>query len=323
MNWVVFSYSLPTKAVSSPRVTLWRRLRRLGAISPAGGVQVLPARDECIEAFQWLAQEIRQAKGEAVVMRVEQFEGLTDQQLIDLFQAARAEEYGELEVQIAELEKTVGRRAKSAPLATQRDALERLKRRQSEITRVDYFYSPAGKQIVARLADIEKALLPQKILTPKIELVAINTYRGRQWVTRPRPHVDRLACAWLIRRFIDPEAVIRYAARPKPDEVAFDFDTADAQFGHVGNLCTFETMRLAFSLDDPALHALAEIVHEIDLHDGRYVRPEIAGIEAILDGWQQTEWSDAEREVHGLAFFEGLYQTLKSNATAALAKKRR
>src|SRR5512136_282876 len=104
MNWVVFSYSLPTKAVSSPRVTLWRRLRRLGAISPAGGVQVLPARDECIEAFQWLAQEIRQAHGEAVVMRVEQFEGLTDQQLIDQFQTARTEEYGEVEEQIAELE---------------------------------------------------------------------------------------------------------------------------------------------------------------------------------------------------------------------------
>ena len=103
MDWVVFSYSLPTKAVSSPRVALWRRLKRLGAISPAGGVQVLPARDECIEAFQWLAREIRQAKGEALLMRVEQLEGLTDQQLIDLFRTARDEEYTQVEAQAAEL----------------------------------------------------------------------------------------------------------------------------------------------------------------------------------------------------------------------------
>ncbi len=93
MDWIVFTYSLPTKLRSSPRVTLWRRLRRLGAIALAGGMQVLPARDECVEAFQWLAQEIRQAKGEALVMRVQQFEGWTDQQVIELFRQARKVEY--------------------------------------------------------------------------------------------------------------------------------------------------------------------------------------------------------------------------------------
>src|SRR5437879_13482224 len=85
MGWVVFSYSLPSKASSSPRVALWRRLQRLGAITPKAGVYVLPDRDECVEAFQWLAQEVQQAKGEAVVMRVERFEGLTDPQIIELF----------------------------------------------------------------------------------------------------------------------------------------------------------------------------------------------------------------------------------------------
>src|SRR5918911_2849116 len=88
MQWIVFSYSLPSQSRSAPRVALWRRLRRLGAVTPAGGVYVLPARDECLEAFQWLAQEIRQAQGDALVMRVEQFEGLDQQQLIGLFNAA-------------------------------------------------------------------------------------------------------------------------------------------------------------------------------------------------------------------------------------------
>jgi hypothetical protein len=81
MPGVVFSYSLPSAGRSSPRVAVWRRLRTLGAVSPKGGVHVLPAHDECVEAFQWLAQEVEQAKGEALVMRVERFEGLTDAQL--------------------------------------------------------------------------------------------------------------------------------------------------------------------------------------------------------------------------------------------------
>ena len=78
MTWIVFSYSLPSKAQSSPRVALWRRLRRLGAISPTGGVHILPARDECLEAFQWLVREVQQAQGEALVIHAERFEGLTD-----------------------------------------------------------------------------------------------------------------------------------------------------------------------------------------------------------------------------------------------------
>src|SRR5512135_7318 len=121
MNWIVFSYSLPGKSGSGPRVNLWRRLRRLGAISPAGSAQVLPARDECLEAFQWLAREIRQAHGEAIVMRVEQFEGMSDQQLIDLFHAARGEDYAGIERHIAELDKTLSKRLKTEDRSRLRD----------------------------------------------------------------------------------------------------------------------------------------------------------------------------------------------------------
>ena len=321
MHWVVFSYSLPAKAVSSPRVTVWRRLRRLGAISPAGSVQVLPARDDCVEAFQWLAQEIRQAKGEAVVMRVEQFEGLTNQQLIDLFHAARAEDYQEIEGQLMDLEKALGRRLPADKRSAHQETLGRLQRRHAEIARIDYFNCPAGRQVASRLAKIEETLSPRTPPAPQIESHAIEAYQGKCWVTRPHPHVDRLACAWLIRRFIDPAAVIHYAAQPQPDEVTFDYDTTESRFGHVGNLCTFEVMCSAFNLDDPALRIMAEIVHVIDLQDGRYARAEIAGIEAILDGWQQTAWPDADREAHGIAFFEGLYQSLQDgvkNGSAAI-----
>lgn len=308
-NWVIFSYSLPSKSSSSPRVTLWRRLRRLGAVSPVGGVYILPARNECIEAFQWLAQEIQQADGQALVMQAQQLEGLTDQQLIDLFQQAREEDYAGLEPLITDLEQAaqvaLGPEARSDIF----DTLARLRQQHADIARIDYFNCPAGAQLAARLAKIGQSLAglgPE----PEVALVDIAAYRHSKWVTRPQPHVDRLACAWLIRRFINSQAVIRYALQPAPDEVAFDM--TGAEFGHTGNLCTFETMLRAFDLAEPGLSTLAEIVHEIDLRDERYVHAEIPGLEVVLEGWLLLNLSDAELERRGLALFDGLFAGLSN-----------
>ncbi len=315
MQWIVFSYSLPSKGSSSPRVMLWRRLRRLGAVAPAGGVHILPARDECVEAFQWLAQEIRQAQGEAVLMHVTLVEGLTDAQIIALFQAARTQEYGELEAEATALEQTSGEPAETVDLEDRRERLEKLRRRFAEIARVDYFDCSEGARVAARLTAIERVLSPLPANAAVVAPALLNEYRDAQWVTRPRPHVDRLACAWLIRRYINPAARIRYSAQPEPNEVAFDM--ADARFGHHGNLCTFETMLQVFGLDEPALHGMAEIVHEIDLRDGRYLRPEIAGIDAVLRGWLLTDITDTERELHGTALFDGLYAALAADGRQA------
>lgn len=318
MNWVVFSYSIPAKSSSSPRVALWRRLHRLGAISPAGGVYVLPARDDCLEAFQWLAREIRQAKGEALVMRVEQFEGLDDHQLVAQFNQARAKEYGELEDQLAAWHRV----GKSQDPAQAREALEKLRKRHAEIARVDYFACPEGVRVVAQIAELAQSLAPYRPAPPHVARADIADFRGKTWVTRPRPYVDRLACAWLIRRFIDPKGAIRYSLAPKPDEIAFDMEEG-GQFGHVGNLCTFETMLRSFGLDDAGLRALAEIVHEIDLSDGRYARPAATGVDAVLDGWHTAELADAELETRGMALFEGLYLHFAHSPTEQIRPRMR
>lgn len=313
MRWVVLSYSLPSKSSSSPRVALWRRLRRLGAITPTGGVHILPERDECVEAFQWLAQEIRQAQGEALVMRVEQFEGVTDAQLIELFREARHEEYSELEAQAAVLEQTIQATTNAENLSEMPETLGKLRRRHADIARIDYFDCPTSLRVAAKLVAIQQALSTSESSVQNVTPAIIAEYQDRRWVTRPRPHVDRLACAWLIRRFINPKAVIRYALQPEPDEIAFDM--SEAQFGHRGSLCTFETMLLAFNLNEPGLRAIAEIVHEIDLRDGQYTRPETMGVDAILKGWLLAGLADAELEAHGIALFEGLYVTLSHTSS--------
>lgn len=305
MNWLVLSSSLPTGPNSSPRVTLWRRLRRIGAVAVSGGGYILPARDACREAFQWLAQEIRQAQGEALILHVTQVEGLTDAEVVQLFHVARRKEYAELEAQAAALEAQIAgdQLNRSAAL----DGLARLRRRFTEIQHIDYFAAPEGALLNTRLAHLAVALAPPEP-EPAVLPATRAAYQGRRWATRPRPHVDRLACAWLIRRSIDPAATIAYTATPEPEDVIFDVD--GGAFAHTGSLCTFETLVRAFGLMNPVLAIIAEIVHAIDLRDGQHAHPEIAGLEAILDGWLELEASDTEREQWGHALFEGLYRSL-------------
>ncbi|MDQ5852308.1 MAG: chromate resistance protein [Chloroflexota bacterium] len=312
MPWIVFSYSLPSKGSSGPRVTLWRRLRRLGAVAPAGGAHMLPAREDCVEAFDWLAQEIRQAQGDALVLHVSRVDGLTDEQIIALFQAARAQEYGELDAEATALEDMLAERVEQDRV---REDLSKLRRRYAEIARVDYFDCPEGVRVRARLETIGRTLAPAVTDHVAVPPVLLAAFRDARWVTRPRPHIDRLACAWLIRRYINPAATIRYSTQPEPGEVAFDM--VDARFGHQGNHCSFETMLQSFGLDEPALQRMAEIVHAIDLRDGRYTWPETAGIEAVLGGWLMADLPDGQREVYGIALFEGLYASLTHASVTA------
>jgi hypothetical protein len=271
---------------------------------------VLPGREDCVEAFSWLAQEIRQAGGEAVVAHIQQFVGLTDAALIQLFQASRGTEYEELDAEAATLEHDLPPQERANII----DRLEHLRRRYADIARIDYFQCPVGTRVASRLTRIEQTLSPHPPM-PEVPVVSLEAYRNKHWVTRPHPHVDRLACIWLIRRFIDPQAIVRYALEPEPREIAFDMD--QGEFGHRGTLCTFETMRIAFELADPVLHIMAEIVHEIDLQDGQYERLETPGIMAVLDGWRQANFTDAALEAQGTTLFEGLYTALISRASGS------
>lgn len=291
MRWLALAYSLSDPS-SSRRVAVWRRLRQLGSVSPAGSLHLLPDGDDAREAFGWLAQEIRDGGGQALVLEVDRLEESEQSRVVEAFRSARDEDY-----------RKIIEEARQSP---DRAKGEKLRRRFDEISRIDWFAAPEGPRAAAALARLEEK--------PAQEVPAadLSRYRGRTWVTRPRPHVDRLASAWLIRRFVDAGAVIRYSVQPQEEEVSFDMP--GAELGHTGNLCTFETMLAAFRLDDPALRALAAIVHEIDLRDGLASPPEAAGIDGVLRGWLAAGWTDEELERHGTALFEGMYQSLKGTS---------
>ena len=297
MQWLVFSYSLPSKGSSSSRVTLWRRLQRLGALSITG-TYILPKRADCIEALTWLRQEIHRDEGEALIMEVERFANLSETELVARFHAAQAEAYKDVLIDLKTFEKKDGKGNKQSVRS-----FEKLRKRFLDLKRVDYFDSPVGKDIMAHLNRLEQRVSPQ--LSVDVPKVNKKEYQGKTWVTRPQPHVDRLASAWLIKRFIDPKANIAYRAA-KSGDITFDSDGAD--FGHAGQLCTFETLLAAFSLEENALKSIAQIVHEIDLRDERYARAEIAGIDALLEGWLSLKLSDKDLEQRGADLFEGLYQ---------------
>jgi hypothetical protein len=241
-------------------------------------------------------------------MHVQRFDGLTDQQLIDLFHGARKEDYAEIATQAADLAKVIDADMEGEARTERHDTLAKLQRQFADIARIDYFDCPEGNAVKAHLSRIAQALAPGAVSDYSVPPATIATYKDRRWVTRPRPHVDRLACAWLIRRFINPHAVIRYSQDPEPGEVTFDM--RDAEFGHSGNLCSFETMIRAFKLKSPGLLAMAEIVHEIDLRDEQYLRPETAGIDAVLKGWSSLDLPDAELEARGITLFSGLFESL-------------
>ncbi len=188
------------------------------------------------------------------------------------------------------------------------DNLEKLRKRHGEIARRDFFRTPEGADVAAKLAQLSARLTSGSTPAEAVEPVNLADFTGKVWVTRPRPYVDRLASAWLIRRFIDAGAVIAYRDAPGVGEVSFDMP--GARFNHIGNLCTFEVLIAAFGIHAPELGALAEIVHELDLQDGLYARPEASGLEAVMSGWRHLPLADDELEARGVVLFEGLYQSL-------------
>ena len=305
-SWLLLLYKLPTKRTTA-RVTLWRKLRKFGAVQLKTSGYVLPNDATQFERFQWLATQIRDAGGDATLVRVAEIEGLSNEQIVQMFNQARAAEYKEL-IGACRSALAGHQKGKDGELA---DVLEQQQRRFREIKEIDYFKSPSADDAQMVLQRLEKLLVPRKSGAARPTLDP-QKFAGKTWLTRPRPGIDRAGSAWLVRKFIDPKARFVFGMEPSRQPNALPFDMADAEFSHHGDDCTFETLVKRFGITDQAVLKMAEMVHDADLEDEKFQRSECIGINSVLSGWARTKMTDSELLAKGMECFEGLYQQLRS-----------
>ena len=306
-SWLFLLFNLPAKQ-SSDRVKVWRRLKKFGAIQLKTSTYVLPDEPVHYERFQWLAKEIVDTGGEATLVRVKDIEGMPHAAIVAMFNEARARDYDELFEPLNLLIKDSKARKQSPE--TFSNQLQKLHQRFQEIREIDYFQSSRGEDLQRLLQKAEALESPKKKPETKVRL-RIEDYRGKTWITRPRPEIDRVGSAWLIRRFIDVSAKFVFANTPAEFPKAIPYDMFEVELSHHGDYCTFETLIQRFGIRDRAVLRLAELIHDADVEDDKFHRVEGFGVEQIFKGLAKQGLTDHEILSKGFECFEALYAQFK------------
>lgn len=307
--WLLLIHQIPPKP-DYLRVKIGRRLQRLGAVPVKKSVYVLPDRPQSLEDFQWVRTEIIDGGGDASICRAGFVDGLSDDQVMALFRDARDADYAALAAAAREVRAALRRRDPDADRRSvhPEDDVARLNTRFTAIVAIDFFRAPGRAMAEEALRTVSEAVHPARREHPSGTDDA-TAVRGRVWVTRRGVFVDRIASAWLIRRFIDRDARFKFVEpgvyRPSSGELRFDM--FEGEFTHEGERCTFETLIHRFRIDDRALHAIGEIVHDIDLKDEKFGGDEAAGIERVLAGIAAAHADDDARLERGAQVFDDLY----------------
>jgi hypothetical protein len=294
---------------SSLRVRVWRRLRSLGAVPLKRSAYLLPDTPERYEDFQWLAQEIQREGGDATLIRVEQIENMSSENVARLFHEPRDRDYRQLAARYRKALQRLDRKS-GAKSERAQEELARLTKEHHRIRDIDFMDAPGGAE-VRRLEEViaMRSRRSEPVRREERPTLDLAKLRGRRWVTRPRPHIDRIASAWLIKRFIDPQAQFVFAAPADFPKDAIPFDAPGVELSHQGEDCTFETLLKRARLRDRRLVRLAEVVHEADLRDGKFPHEEARGIDVAIRALLAASPDDHQVLGHGMTLFEGLYAT--------------
>ena len=313
-SWLLLIHQLPPKPPYL-RVKIWRRLQALGAVTLKNSVYLLPNTEEAREDFEWVLREIQKERAEASLCEAKLIEGLTDDEVRGLFLRAREEDYRSLAADIRKfVHEALSSRARSLSdeaRAGAEAALLRFRKRLAEIAKIDFFGAPGREAVEGLISGLEQRITPGSPgrSASSAGSLTIADVQRRTWVTRKGVHIDRIACAWLIRRFIDKQPTFKFVSArgyaPAPREIRFDM--FDAEFTHDGELCSFEVMLRAFDLKDPALRALGEVIHDVDLKDSKFGRDETPGVDHLITGIAWLHGEDEARLEHGGAVFDALH----------------
>ncbi len=312
-RWLTLAFALPAQPAYA-RVKIWRRLQKVGAVSFKNALYWLPGTDSSLEDFEWILREIRELGGEGLILESRALEGLTDGDIRALFERAREEDYAQLGREVQALLSAAGRK-RDPPDATEIAAqVARQRERLKAIEGIDFFQANGREQVHSLLRSLEARAPQAEDVAPERATSerGARTLQGRVWVTRAHVHVDRMASAWLIRRSIDRDATFKFVTerhyRPLPGELRFDM--YEAEFTHDAERCTFEVLLDEIGRADPALRAIGEIIHDLDLKDERYERPEAAGIGQLLNGVARSTDDDEERLRRSAEALDNLYLAL-------------
>jgi hypothetical protein len=316
-RWLLLIHQLPPSPAYL-RVKTMRQLQKIGAVAVKNSVYALPSGDEALESFSWIAREITAGGGESSLCESSFVGGSSNEAIEALFNKSRGKDYQVLLGDIGDALKDLGkaRQLEEGKRGVGEAALARFRRRHSEIARLDFFAAAEGERTASALAALER-----RLRTPAVEpgdaVERPLTVRGGVWVTRKGVHVDRIASAWLIKRFIDPKAKLKFVP-PKgyaPRQGEIRFDMFEAEHTHEGDRCTFEVLARRFGVSDPAVAAIGEVVHDIDLRDGKFARLETPGVERLITGVALTTADDAARIALGAKLFDALYEAWRRKKT--------
>lgn len=311
-RWALLIHQIPPNP-GYLRVKIGRHLQRLGAVAIKNSVYALPRSDDTLEDLQWVLREIVKGGGDGSVVEARFVDGLGDRQVAALFQDAREADYREVAQQARAAARELMRRG-AVPDQRRAEAaalVGRLRHRLTELAAIDFFGAPGREIAEGLVSGLEERMKPttEGVSRTSRPTSRPEELRNRTWVTRAGIKVDRMASAWLVRRFVDPEARFKFvpAKGYTPEEGELRFDMFDAEYTHEGDLCTFEVLVERLGLAAPALRAVAEIVHDIDLKDGKFRREEAAGIGQLVAGIVAAHADDETRLARGLALFDDLH----------------
>jgi len=309
-RWLILVHRIPPRPLYL-RAKIRQRLAAAGAVAVKNAVYLLPKNADALEDLQWIAQEIVAGGGDAHLFDGDFVDGVANDAALAQFRQTRDADYEALAADARAAMKSARSAAAVSELAA---AHARLTRRFDEIRRIDFFDAPGRAVVEKAIAAIEARLKKDQKEETRM-LKANPELRGRTWVTRPDVHVDRLASAWFIRRFIDPKARFRFEdAKAARQDGEIRFDMVGGDFTHEEDRCTLETLVRRAGLPDKGVRAIAEIVHDLDLKEEKFGRPETAGVRTMLDGVIARFPDDQARIERALTVFDDLHEALGSHS---------
>jgi hypothetical protein len=297
---------------------LWRKLAKAGAVQLKGAVYILPATEEHEEFLEWLIGEVKSMGGDGAFVKSAEIRTMNDADIRGLFTTQADQEYNKLEKALNVLERkiqSIRKGTKSEEGKSLTDQAAKFVKEFEGVASRDFYNSATGQAMKKRIHALEAGLRDAGKKSPEeaasVTARRAQNYQGKIWATRKKPFIDRMASAWLIKRFIDPKASFTFIDERdigSLDNTTAAFDVRGAEFTHIGDLCTFEVLVKSFGIRDKVVRKTAEIVHDLDVKDDKYGNPGATGIEEILMGIRKTAKNDSDALEQGMAVFEMLYQ---------------